>query len=308
MRLIYVLVLLLATVHVAWPQSSIGMEYMFQDTVRTQSDHRSYLTQVSLLDDGSAHYTYTEQIFGAISPTVRFVKFSTPYPGRKVTAKERESLVQALLKAKVFELASDPQRGRANYISSCNIRINGRRAQAFFNTPPRTPARKALHETMLRFARRLGIDKRPANATTITEGDRQPARRVSLADVIAHPNTYHGTRISVTGFFHGEEESSSLSVNDAIPRALVTKSKEWRASGGGQSGFAAVAALYKSLFKSSVWRSGTSTFADKAAISHKNHAWVRVEGVFLRGPAGHLGSWPGEIVRVTRIGPVPRPN
>jgi len=305
MRSAYVLVLLLATIHIARAQSSVRVEYMFQETVRSQSDHRSYLTQVSLLEDSSAHYTYREHVFGAISPTVRFIKFSTPHPGRKVTEKERTDLVQSLLKARVFELASDPKPDDTDYYGSLNIQINGRRSQVFFRTPPRSPARKALHEMMLRFAKQLGIDKQPVNATTVTEGDQQPARKVSLADVIAAPNTYHGKRISVVGFYHGEEESSSLCVDEAIPRALAIKTKEWRASGGGQSGFAAVAPLYNSLLKSSVWKSGTSTFADKTAISDKNDAWVRVEGVFLRGPAGHRGMWPGQIVRVTRIEPIP---
>jgi hypothetical protein len=308
MRLTYVLVLLLATIQTAQAQSSIRVEYRFEKTVRTQSDHRNYLTQVSLLNNSSAHYTYREQVFGAISSTVRFIEFSTPHPGRKVTAKQRAGLMQALLKAKVFELASDSQPSKSNYFSSLNIEINGRRCQVFFNTPPRSPARKALHEIMLRFAKQQRIDKRPANATTISEGDHQPARKVSLAEVLAHPNTYQGKRISVVGFYHGEEESSSLSMDEAIPRALVLKTKEWRASRGGQSGYAAVAPLYKSFLKSSVWRSGTSTFASKADTGHKNDSWVRVQGVFLRGPTGHMGLWPGEIVRITRIEPVLHPK
>jgi hypothetical protein len=239
---------------------------------------------------------------------VRFDEFKTPHSGRKATTKQRVSLVQALLKAKVFKLASDPQRDKSNYFSSLNIQINGRRSQVFFNTPPRSPARKALHRVMLYFAKGLGIDRRAANATTITEGDQQTTRKVSLASVIAAPNTYHGKRISVVGYYRSEEESSSLSVDEAIPRALTLKFKEWKAAGSKQSGYAAIAPLYKSFLKSSVWRSGTSTFASKAHISHKNDAWVRVEGVFLRGPAGHMGSWPGEIVRVTRINQVPRPK
>lgn len=307
-RLIYALVSLLVTTHLAWAQSSIRIEYEFDETLKTQSDHRNTLTQVSLLEDSSAHYTYREQVFGAISPTVSSVEFSTPYPGHKVTTEQRTELVQALLKAKVFELTSDSKPSDSPYFGNLNIQINGRSSQVFFYTPPLSASRKALHGIMLRFARQMGIDEPPVNATTITEGDQRPARKVSLADVIARPNMYHGKRISVVGFYHGEFEGSSLSVGEAIPRALAVKIKQWKVSGSGQSGFAQVAPMYKSLFKSSVWRSGPSTFANKAAIRDKNDAWVRVEGIFLRGPAGHLSLWPGEIVRVTRIEPVPRPQ
>jgi len=301
---------IIASAQPSAPQPSAAhIEYHVTEYVRTPKDHRIHTTTISLGTTGNAGYRYTEQVLGAITSQVRSVNYATVHHQRIATATEQANLVRALLKAKVFDLVSDPKEVQSSdYFGSLNIQISGRKSQVFFYRPPRSHQRKALHQIMRRFAKQLGINKRPANATTITEGDQQPARKVSLADVIAHPNRYHGKRISVVGFYHGEEESSTLSVDEATPRALALKTKEWRSSGGGQAGFACVAPLYKSLYKSSVWRSESSTFANKAAISHKNDAWVHVEGVFLRGPAGHLGLWPGQIVRVTRIAPVPRPR
>lgn len=264
------------------------IEYHVTEQVKTPTDYRVRTTTLGLGTTGNAAYHYTEQVLGAIAPQVRSINYATREHQRIATPAERRNLVRALLKAKVFDLVSDPIATQpTDYFGSLNLQINGRKTQVFFNRAPQSRVRKALHEIMRRFAKQLAIDKQPANAITITEGDRQPARRISLAEVIAHPHQYHGKRVSVVGYYHAEEEYSGLCVDEA----------------------AAGASRYmSSVFKSSVSRDGPSTFANKAAIKDKNDTWLRVEGIFLDGRSGHMGLWSGEIVRLTRIEPVPKPQ
>lgn len=257
--------------------------YDFFETRHTESDHRDCITQIFITADDYVGYRYRENVFGSTNPTVRSVTFSNEYD-RKATAQEQAELVQALLAAKVFDLLSESKPTSTDYSGSLDVRINRREARIAFYSPPLSPGRKAIHEVMLKFAKRMKIDQPAdiAKATTVTEGDHQPARAVKLADVLAHPDEYHGKRISVVGFYHGEFEGSSFAIDQAA----------WR----------------KMDFTNSVWRSGASAFADKSAVNDRNDSWLCIEGVFLRGPAGHMGLWPGEIVRLTRVEPAPEPK
>lgn len=284
MRAIRTTLFLFAVAHATFAQPVhpyVG--YDFFETRHAESDHRECITQIFLTADDYVGYRYREDVFGSTNPTVRSVTFSNEYR-RKATAEEQSELVQALLAAKVFDLASEPKPTSTDYFSSLDVRINTREARTSFYSPPHSPSRKAIHEVMLKFAKRMKIDQPTdlAKATTVTEGDYQPARVVKLADVLAHPDEYHGKRISVVGFYHGEFEGSSLAIDQAASRRRDDNH--------------------------SVWRSGASTFADKSAINDRNDSWLRIEGIFLRGPAGHMGLWPGEIVRLTRIEPVSEPK
>jgi hypothetical protein len=256
--------------------------YDFFETRHTASDQRECITQIFLTADDYVGYRYSENILGSITPTVQAVAFSNEYR-RKATVEEQARLVQELLGAKVFDLTSDSKSAPTDYFGNLYVRINRREARTYFYSRPDSPERKLIHQILLQFAKRMKVDrpKEAAQATTITEGDHQPARAVELADVLAHPELYHGKRISVIGFYHGEFEGNSLSVDEAAAR--------------------------EQLFSRSVWRSEASTFADKSAINDHNDSWLRVEGIFLRGPGGHLGLWPGELVRLTRIEPVSKP-
>jgi hypothetical protein len=256
------------------------VSYHFSETIRTESDHREISTQIFLTADDYVGYRYREEVFGSTAPLVQSVEFSNGYH-RKATAEEQRALIQALLTANVFELTNDLKPSNVDYFADLHVRINTREVREYyFYSPPRSPMRKSIHETMLQFAKKMQIDQPPdrANSTTVTEGDKQPARAVKLSEVLDHPDEYHGKRISVIGFYHEEFEGSSFSIDQTASRKLNTKQ--------------------------SVWRSSISTFADKSAINDRNDAWLRIDGIFLRGPGGHMGMWPGEIVRLTRIEPV----
>lgn len=281
------ILLLVMVAHTALAQLAHPyVSYDFFETRRSDSDHRECVTQIFLTGDDYIGYRYREDVLGSTTPTVRSVAFSNEYR-RKATAAEQEELVQALLSASVFDLTTEPKPASTDYFSNLDVRLNKREARTFFYSPPNSPIRKAIHEVMLQFAKRMEIDrpKDPMNATTVTEGDHQPARAVTLTEVLAHPDKYHGKRVSVAGFYHGEFEGSNLAVDEAV--SAVSRKRD---------------------YKRSVWRGGVSTFAEQTAIKDRNDSWLQIEGVFLRGPGGHMGLWPGELVRVTRIEPILKPK
>jgi len=259
------------------------VSYDVTETKQSSSDHRECITQIFLQADGYVGYRYQERVHGAITHTVQSSLFSNELQ-RIATKMEQDELVRKLLEASVFGLTSEVKPAKWDFFSSLVVRLYDREATYFFYSPPQSSSRKVIHEIMLNFAKHLNIDKptNKAKATTTTEGDQQTARQVQLAEVLAHPDKYHGKRISVIGYYHGEFEGNSLSVDEQASRT--------------------------NDYKRSVWRSEPSTFADKAVIKDKNNAWLRVEGVFHRGPGGHLSLWPGEIVRLTRVEPVPKPQ
>lgn len=253
------------------------------ETKKTASDNRDCITGISITDGKHVDYYFREDLHGATTPVVKSLYFQNSYK-RKVTPKEKSDLAAKLLKAKVFSLKSDPKSISKEYFADIHVQIGKKESRFYFNTPPQSPTRKAVHKIMLEFARKTGVDQ-PLNretSTTITEGDHQPARKVQLSEVLADPDKYHGKRISLIGYYHREFEGSSLSMDERAP-------------------------LTPNDLKRGVWRSEPSTFADKSAINDRNNAWLRVEGVFLRGPSGHMSLWPGEIARLTRIEPVSKP-
>lgn len=278
---LYVTLLVTLAMRGSWAQKAslplhpyIG--YDIFETRRTATDHRKIITQISLSGNDYVVYFYHEYVAGSIAPTVRSLDFDNENR-RKATYEEQAALTRKLLDAGVFTLATEPTKDNADYAEVLDVRINRREARFYFYTPPTRGKRKVIHDIVLGFARQMKVDQPNdiKKATTITEGDRRPPQDVRLVDVLAAPAKFHGKRISVVGYYHGEFEGSSLSVSERASRAHDDKK--------------------------SIWRGDPSTFAGDHAIRDKNDAWIRVDGVFLQGPAGHMGLWPGEIVRLTRI-------
>lgn len=286
MRMRYAAVTALLAVSAYGQETSVRSHpyfgYEFSITTKTSTDHRRTITEVFVTSDDYVGFRYRETVFGSTKPVVKELTFSNEYQ-RKATPEEQNVLGNELVKAGEFELTTEPWDEKSPFSSRLDVRFNKREARYSFNTPPVSQQRKAVHDVMLRFAKKMRID-RPAlgeRATTMSEGDLQPARDVKLADVLANPAKFHGKRISVVGFYHWEFEGSSLAVGRE--------------------------ALRTSEFRKSIWRGDVSTFAKRLAIRDKNDSWMRVDGVFLQGPTGHFGMWPGEIVRLTRIEPVRSP-
>jgi hypothetical protein len=263
------------------------VSYDFFETRRNETEHEEISTHIFLTGDDYVGYRYRENVLGAMTQSAKSVAFENEYQ-RKATTEQQSAFLDELLNLKVFELKSEAYTAYTTtasaYNATLNIRIGAREISINFYSPPQSPSRKALHEAILSFAKRMGVDRPmdPQKATTITEGDSSPVRVVKLAEVLAHPDKYHGKRISVIGYYRAEFESSGVYIDEAASRS--------------------------DSYKRGVWRSASSTFAAKGAISPQNNAWFRIEGIFLRGPAGHMGLWPGEITRLTRIEPVTRPD
>ena len=54
-------------------------------------------------------------------------------------------------------------------------------------------------------------------------------------------------------------------------------------------------------FDKSIWVSGVSSFANPDDIVWHHDEFISVDGTFYAGPSGHLGLWPGELKRITKI-------
>jgi len=101
---------------------------------------------------------------------------------------------------------------------------------------------------------------------TKLEGDDREPRDTSLEEILSNPIAYDGKRVRVTGNYHSRFEYRGLSTEDK-----------------------------------SVWLGEASTFARQEDVIFQNDSFMTVEGTFLAGPRGHLGMFPGEIARVTKI-------
>jgi hypothetical protein len=114
---------------------------------------------------------------------------------------------------------------------------------------------------------------------TVTEGDFETAKEVALQDVLKEPDKYHGKRIRTKGFYDFQLEI--MGFHDRKGNNL--------------------------------WIGHRSSFFDRknqkiltpnpveGLILGRHRGYATVEGIFLKGPAGHGGFWPGEIVRITRF-------
>src|SRR5437762_4030356 len=193
MRAVPTILFLFAVVKVASAEAAHPyVSYDFGETRRTALDHRECTTEIFLTADDYVGYRYREDVFGSTTQTVQSVEFSNEYR-QKATAEEQAELVDALLSARVFELTSEPKPTGAVYVGSLDVRINARETRIYFYSPPLSPTRKAIHDIMLQFAKRMKIDQPAddAKAVTVTEGDLQPARAVTLSEVLARPDDYH---------------------------------------------------------------------------------------------------------------------
>jgi len=124
------------------------------------------------------------------------------------------------------------------------------------------------------------IDSIYTNITIVeTEGDSVPSRKVSLQEIFENPDIYHGKRVCVKGFYDLQFEG-----HDFYDRQ---GNKVWIDQW--------------SSFTKKKWDYGPFPNILEAIFLHRQRGYATVEGIFLKGPGGHFGMWPGEIVRITRF-------
>lgn len=102
---------------------------------------------------------------------------------------------------------------------------------------------------------------------TITEGDHVTPVKLSMLDLLNNADIYHGRRVRLSGVFIDGFENQNFS------------------DGKGHS----------------LWLGGVSPFSDRETT--RESGWATVDGIFKKGPSGHFGMWPGELIRVTRFKP-----
>jgi hypothetical protein len=237
-------------------------------------------------------YELRETPYGSLSPMVKFIEFQREID---ITSEEARMFAERLVAAGLFSLPKSGEH-RIENIWSIFGSLRDHTFELSYRHPPKSGARKRVEGTVQAIAHQLGLDRiegptfarivreggtqrlqvssddprSKVPAVTETEGDRIAARVVSLSELIAHPNEYHGKRVSVVGFYHSEFEGSELRSNE------------------------------KSDYAENVWCETISSFALKGTAFEQD-CWARIDGSFLKGPAGHFGMWPGEITRVTRF-------
>jgi hypothetical protein len=145
------------------------------------------------------------------------------------------------------------------------------RKSFYFNNPLSDPTRSKLHATILGWIDHSIPPHDRVYVTTTIEGDLQPTRPVTVAELLKHPDLYNGKRVRISGFYHSEYEDSSLYDRNGDPLSL------------------------------SLWVNGSSTFARDKDLHWTDDGRVIMEGCFMKGPAGELGGWPASLQRVTKV-------
>jgi hypothetical protein len=264
------------------------------ERVRTDVDDRERMVTVNFYFSPSNRvgYELRETPYGSLSAKVKSIELQREID---ITPEEELMFADRLVAAGLFSLPKSGEH-RIENIWSIFGSLRGHTFELSYRQAPKSGVRKRVEDTAQAIAHELGLDRiegpmfarivreggtqrlqgssddprTKMPAVSETEGDRIAARLVSLRELIAHPNDYDGKRVSVVGFYHSEFEGSEL------------RSEE------------------KSDYAENVWCETISSFALKGTAFEQD-CWARIDGTFLKGPAGHFGMWPGEITRVTRF-------
>ncbi len=103
------------------------------------------------------------------------------------------------------------------------------------------------------------------------------AINVGFDDLIRSPEKYDGCEIAVVGFYYMKSPVS----------ALFSSKKSFKAGRKRKSGI--------------LWIGANSESVLRSAIDRKNKKWVRVTGVFRRGPLGIFEQYQGQIDEITKM-------
>jgi hypothetical protein len=149
----------------------------------------------------------------------------------------------------------------------------------FFRTSPGSATRQKLQSVLLAFvsAQRKKKPKEFSTETITAPDNNAKAVDIELAELLRDPKSHDRQRVRVSGYYHQEFESCSLSI-----------SKE---------------AFDNNQTAQAVWIGTPSPSAKAEDINYKSDAFLTVEGTFSAGPEGHLGSWPGAIRALTKVAP-----
>ncbi|MDB6079448.1 MAG: hypothetical protein JWO82_3195 [Akkermansiaceae bacterium] len=142
---------------------------------------------------------------------------------------------------------------------------------------PNAPVRQKLEELIQRLLEAHRPFAEDAHKDTVVEGATIPAREVTFAELLLDPQVYHGKRVRLTGYYHGEFEGSCF---------------REKAEGAGD-------------WKRTIWLGGASVHANPDQIDEVNDDYIIVEGTYSFEDKGHMGMFAGSLCDCTRIQRVP---
>jgi hypothetical protein len=286
-------------------RDSDHVHYGSIEQIRTKTDARQRSADLAISRGNVTYkhrleYELRETPQGSIEPKVKAVDFHREV---ELTKPELYSLFDRLIAAGIFQLPQSVEhRGEGNIWSVWGS-LKDHKLFLFYKQPPRSGVRRKVDDAVTAIIREFGLDKigGPSNAAIVrengvsrlqspqmgdgrnlpavteTEGDLVPARPTTLRWLISHAADFDGKRVSVVGFYHGEFEGTEIRTSE------------------------------KSEYSENLWCDGLSAFA-APKTSFCQDCWVRLDGVFLKGPGGHMALWPGELTRITRVEIQKRPR
>ena len=107
--------------------------------------------------------------------------------------------------------------------------------------------------------------------------------RVSMINLIANPDKYHGKKIAVTGFAHFRFEDDALYLTKDDAKYLHGKNGLWLSIANDNSGLQA------------------NDYSMKDNLKYFDNKFVRIQGTFDKTMLGHMGANSGSITKITRV-------
>jgi hypothetical protein len=275
-----------------------NLRYGSIEQVRTKTDARQRYVDFEISRGNAARkhllrYEVLETPKGSTEATVKTVDF---HREMELAETQVDALFDRLIAAGIFQLPISAEHRGEGSIWDLFGSLKGHEFELSYRQPPRSGVRRKVDDAVTEIIREFGLnaiagpsygtivrengisrlqsskrsDAPNPSAVTESEGDMVPARPTTLRWLISHAADFDRKRVSVVGFYHGEFEGSEV------------RSEE------------------KSDYSENLWCDTISAFAPNRT-SFCQDCWVLVDGVFLRGPEDHLGLWPGELTRVTRV-------
>lgn len=243
--------------------------YVFDETKtdKLHYEHAHDFTIYAFADPSPRLVFYTEyRIYGCAQETFTY---SVERCECEISRERFNKLITAIREIPPRTLQLKEKRGNEVECTHGMLELNG--TNHHFNAGPTEPNRAKLHTLILAFLDEVAPKASRKITTRTIEGDLVVAHAVAFETLLGTPEKFDGKRVRLTGYYHAEFEGSNFG-----PRK-------------------------NAACRQSVWLGGDSTFATPANIKRLNDTFITAEGTFDSGPGGHMGLWPGELHRVTRL-------
>ena len=202
-------------------------------------------------------------------------RFSEETLQAQISYNELGKLYSKLESAGIDSLPEDEKPKRGGLSATGWLEWNGHEKH-FSNASP-SETRAKVEAILVGFIKDLS--RSPKNKFVKTDrfiqGDDQRVHQLSLKDLVRSPEKHDGKRIRVKGFLHRAFEDSAL-----------YQDKKQQQSGED--------------YTESIWIAGWSSLIGGKEAVELNDEHVVIEGTFDAQDGGHMGLWPGAIVRRTK--------